>query len=142
MAMRMRGERVPTGPSETRQGIEWLTNFAPGDTAAAQLLLNSLHVVSETTFRQELSEQLRSTLTTDVNVPAALYSVRSCRLTDTMFIGDVSPLVSSGDGGGSELIVQNILRATERSLDTAVGGGRAPPQEQRPAGGGAGPRVV
>ncbi|AYV31117.1 hypothetical protein EES41_30760 [Streptomyces sp. ADI95-16] len=120
MAMRMRGERVPTRPSETRQGIEWLTNFAPGDTAAAQLLLNSLHVVSETTFRQELSEQLRSTLTTDANVPAALYSVRSCRPTDTMFIGDVSPLVSSGDGGGSELIVQNILRPTERSLDTAV----------------------
>ncbi|MFE9237989.1 hypothetical protein [Streptomyces sp. NPDC007007] len=118
----MRAVEEPTRPSETPQGIEWLTNFAPRDTDTAAQLLDSLHIVSETTFRQGLLEHLGSVLAGAANMgkPAALYGVRSCKPTDTMFIDNVSPLVSGGDGGGSELIVQNIIRDVQRSLDTSV----------------------
>ncbi|MFJ9624697.1 hypothetical protein [Streptomyces sp. NPDC101181] len=120
--MHMRAVGEPTRPSETHQGIEWLTNFAPTDTETAAQLLDSLHIVSETTFRQGLLEHLRAVLEGAANTekPAALYGVRSCKPTDTMFIDNVSPLVSGGDGGGSELIVQNIIRDVQRSLDTSV----------------------
>ncbi|MFF3366332.1 hypothetical protein ACFYV0_33245 [Streptomyces misionensis] len=120
--MHMRAVREPTRPSETHQGIEWLTNFGPGDTETARQLLDSLHIVSETTFRQGLLEHLGSVLAGEASLekPAALYGVRSCEPTDTMFINKVSPQVSGGDGGGSELIVQNIIRDVQRSLDTSV----------------------
>lgn len=118
----MRAVREPSRPSQTHQGIEWLTNFRPGDTETAKQLLDSLHIVSETTFRQGLLEHLGLVLAgaASIKKPAALYGVRSCKPTDTMFINNVSPLVSGGDGGGSELIVQNIIRAVERSSDTSV----------------------
>ncbi|MET9193900.1 hypothetical protein ABZX60_11450 [Streptomyces olivaceus] len=120
--MHTRAAGKPTRPSETRQGIEWLTNFAPRDVETAQQLLDGLHIVSETTFRQGLLEHLRSALAGEVNMerPAAFYGVRSCKSTETMYIGNVTPQVSGGDGGGSELIVQNIIRDVQRSLDTSV----------------------
>ncbi|MFD8593117.1 hypothetical protein ACFV1B_26800 [Streptomyces sp. NPDC059637] len=121
-AVHMRAVREPARPSETHQGIEWLSNFGPRDTDTAQQLLDSLHIVSETTFRQGLREHLGSVLAGEASMekPAALYGVRSCKPTDTMFINNVSPQVSGGDGGGSELIVQNIIRDVQRSLDTSV----------------------
>ncbi|MER7667951.1 hypothetical protein ABTY61_05735 [Kitasatospora sp. NPDC096128] len=107
-------------PSATQQGEAWLSNFRPSDTAHAQLLIDSLHFVSSTSFRQRLSQHLHSLLADPSRVPgpAALYSVRSCELNETMFIDEKVPLVPAT--GGSELIVQNILRSTEQAFDTKV----------------------
>jgi hypothetical protein len=58
----MRAVRKPARPSETHQGIEWPTSFGPRETETAQQLLDSLHIVSETTFRQGLLEHLGSVL--------------------------------------------------------------------------------
>ncbi|SMF70807.1 hypothetical protein [Streptomyces sp. Amel2xC10] len=113
----MHAQYVPPRPSETRRGIEWLKNFAPGDVEAAQLLLNSLCFVSETMFRQELLARLHTVLTDGhIETPAALYSVQSYDPPGTMFHDHVTPVVSSASGMGSELVVQNILGATRRSL--------------------------
>ncbi|MGA5187668.1 phosphoribosyltransferase-like protein [Streptomyces griseoincarnatus] len=113
---------VPPRPSETRRGIEWLKNFAPGDDEAAQLLLNSLWFISETTFRQELSARLQTVLTDGhVKTPAALFSVQSYGPPGgTMFHEPVTPLVSSSNSMGSELVVQNIIGATHLSLPNSV----------------------
>ncbi|MFD0357053.1 hypothetical protein ACFVHW_25430 [Streptomyces sp. NPDC127110] len=78
--------------------------------------------MSETTFRQGLLEHLGSVLAGEASKekPAVLFSVRSCKPTETMFVDEVSPLVSGGDGGGSELIAQNIIRDAQGRLDKSV----------------------
>ncbi|MFG2800283.1 phosphoribosyltransferase-like protein [Streptomyces pseudovenezuelae] len=107
-------------PSQTPQGEAWLANFRPDDALLAQQVLDSLHFFSSTTFRQGLTELLHSVLTSTgpSDQPAALYSVHSSRESSTMFMGDREPLVPRT--GGSELIVQNIVRATELAFDNAV----------------------
>ncbi|MDQ1045056.1 hypothetical protein [Streptomyces sp. V4I2] len=113
----MHTQYVPPRPSETRQGIEWLKNFAPGDVETAQLLLNSLCFVSETMFRQDLFARLAAVLADGhIETPAALYSVQSYDPPGTMFHDHVTPVVSSASSMGSELVVQNIIGAVRRSL--------------------------
>jgi hypothetical protein len=107
-------------PSQTPQGVDWLSNFRPEDTPAAEQLIDSLNFFSSTTFRQGLSRHLQTVLTdTDLGGgPAALYSVRSVEGNETMFTGQQEPIVSGL--GGSELIVQNIVRATEQAMDNSI----------------------
>lgn len=107
-------------PSQTTQGRAWLSNFRPDDAPAAQQLIDSLHFFSSTTFRQGLTKHLHSVLTRAApeERPAALYSVHSSDASGTMFNDCLEPLVPSA--GGSELLVQNIVRATEREFDATV----------------------
>ncbi|MFJ4688071.1 hypothetical protein [Streptomyces sp. NPDC088789] len=100
--------------------MAWLGNFRPGDAPAAQRLLDSLHFFSSSTFRQGLTEHLHRVLTraAPAEGPAALFSVRSVDAGGTMFLDGLEPAVPGT--GGSELIVQNIVRGTERMFDTAV----------------------
>ena len=107
-------------PSQTPQGIGWLANFKPEDAPAAQLLIDSLHFVSSTTFRQSLANYLNTVLAeaSPDQQPAALYSVFSCGAGTTMFTGGLQPLVPQE--GGSELIVQNLVRATERAFQNSA----------------------
>ncbi|MER5677140.1 hypothetical protein ABT081_09400 [Streptomyces sp. NPDC002238] len=107
-------------PSQTARGEAWLSNFRPEDAPAAQQLIDSLHFFSSTTFRRGLTKHLHSVLTHTASRerPAALYSVHSSDASGTMFTGGLEPLVPSA--GGSELIVQNIARATEREFDNAA----------------------
>ena len=55
-----------------------------------------------------------------MTAPAALFSVNSYAPQGTMFAGDVTPMVSSAGGNGSELIVQNIIGAMQRELGVDV----------------------
>lgn len=117
----MHAQHVPPRPSETRQGIEWLENFASGDVKTAQLLLNSLCFVSESMFRQELTLRIRTVLADGlVETPAALYSVQSYDPPGVMFHDHVVPVVSSARSMGSELVVQNVIGAVQRSLVPCV----------------------
>ena len=62
-------------PSETEQGRLWLNNFLPEEHHAAELLINSLRVISETTFRIVLTEILIK-IKADSKRPVAFYPVR------------------------------------------------------------------
>ncbi|MFF2374163.1 hypothetical protein ACFVUW_07240 [Streptomyces xiamenensis] len=107
-------------PSQTTQGVAWLSNFRPDDAPAAQQLIDSLYFFSSTTFRQGLTKHLQTVLTDTApeERPAALYSVQSLRAHATMFQDGLLPLVSGP--GGSELIVQNIARAAEREFNNTM----------------------
>lgn len=45
-------------PSETAEGRQWIENFKPEERRAARLLLDSLQIISETTFRASLGQFL------------------------------------------------------------------------------------
>ena len=45
-------------PSETQQGLAWLGNFLPEERHAAELLIDSIRVISSTTFRVYMRELL------------------------------------------------------------------------------------
>ncbi|WP_422652969.1 phosphoribosyltransferase-like protein [Actinophytocola sp.] len=50
----------PRRPSQTARGTTWLENFSEPDRPAAELLIDSLHVVDSTTIRMGLREQIDS----------------------------------------------------------------------------------
>lgn len=62
-------------PSETSRGTAWVSNFPPEEQRAAELLLNSLRVLSETTFRSTLTGHLDDLLER-LPRPVAMYPVR------------------------------------------------------------------
>ncbi|MEW1801502.1 hypothetical protein ACIGO7_33445 [Streptomyces virginiae] len=62
-------------PSETARGAAWVNNFPPEDRRAAELLLNSLRVLSDATFRAKLTDQLAG-LVQELPRPIAIYQVR------------------------------------------------------------------
>ncbi|MFD6970047.1 hypothetical protein [Streptomyces sp. NPDC059949] len=62
-------------PSETERGVAWVNNFPPEDKRAAELLLNSLRVLSDVTFRATLTNLLAS-LVRELPHPIGIYQVR------------------------------------------------------------------
>jgi hypothetical protein len=62
-------------PSETQQGRLWLENFLPEERHAAELLVNSLRVISATGFQASMSELL-SALRSRLENPVVFYPIR------------------------------------------------------------------
>lgn len=62
-------------PSETEQGILWLSNFNAEEQRAGELLINSLRIISSTDFGIALSELLRR-LKENAIKPLAIYPIR------------------------------------------------------------------
>jgi len=63
-------------PSDTRQGKLWIGNFAPDERQAAELLINSLRIISETSFRASMVDLL-TRLVVERDRPIAIYPIRA-----------------------------------------------------------------
>lgn len=99
-------------PSETPEGVEWLSNFAKEDAHIARLLLDSIHFIDGAIFRRLLREHLVNRIREGLfREPCMLYSVRTIPKSAVMFENAVSPLPEPNIDSGSQLIVQNILRS-------------------------------
>ncbi|WP_406080547.1 hypothetical protein OG468_08825 [Streptomyces zaomyceticus] len=62
-------------PSETTSGVSWINNFPSEDRRAAELLINSLRILSDATFRAKLTGRL-SDLVEQLQHPIAIYPIR------------------------------------------------------------------
>jgi hypothetical protein len=114
-------------PSETEQGLSWLENFQPEERHAAELLINSIRVISSTSFRAYLTELLTQSVS-EFQAPVVFYPVRELpsylpgvlnplkRKVEVELTpdGDAIPLFPLDDPfeplPGSEGIVGNIIR--------------------------------
>lgn len=114
-------------PSETKQGLSWLGNFQPEERHAAGLLINSIRVISSTSFRAYLTELLIQSIS-EFETPVVFYPVRELpkylpkpqsppkRKVEVELTpdGDAIPLLPLDDPfeplPGSEGIVGNIIR--------------------------------
>jgi hypothetical protein len=68
---------TPARLSDTDDGRRWLSNFLPDDVPTAAMLLDSLHIVSEDTFRAGLKQLLTDVIWQDTTFePVGLYPVR------------------------------------------------------------------
>src|SRR5256885_1486722 len=96
-------------PTETARGIAWVNNFPPEEQRAAELLINSLRVLSDATFRATLTEQL-SGLVSSLPRPLGIYPVRE--LGDSISSGsEFAPLAHPyAPLAGSEGSVGHIVR--------------------------------
>ena len=116
-------------PSETQQGLAWLGNFLPEERHAAELLIDSIRVISSTAFRIYMRELLDG-IKLELARPIAFYPIRELpkglphlRMSpnqtteiDQTPDGDHIPLLPLDDPfpplPGSEGIVANIIRDT------------------------------
>jgi len=62
-------------PSETAEGQRWIENFRPEDKQVARLLVDSLKIVSETTFRASLGQFLVDEIA-DLPKPVTFFPIR------------------------------------------------------------------
>ena len=116
-------------PSETQEGLAWLGNFLPEERHAAELLIDSIRVISSTAFRVYMRELLDG-IKLELARPIAFYPIRELpkglphpRMSphqtteiDQTPDGDHIPLLPLDDPfpplPGSEGIVANIIRDT------------------------------
>ncbi|WP_320780218.1 hypothetical protein [Streptomyces sp. CRN 30] len=133
-------------PSETTLGAVWVNNFPPEDRRAAELLLNSLRVLSDATFRAALTDRL-SGLVRHLQPPIAIYPIRELPKgdSDTEGPGDHAEEVAPSDPAkrriflpldhphsalpGSEAHVGNIIRDVIGSRNRADETIASSPQE-------------
>lgn len=66
---------VTERPSETVEGQQWIENFRPEEKRTARLLLDSLQIISETTFRASLGQLLVDRVA-DLDKPVAFFPIR------------------------------------------------------------------
>lgn len=116
-------------PSETEAGLSWLENFLPEERHTAELLINSIRVISATAFRAYMAELLLK-IKSDLQYPIAFYPIRElprslpqpgapskqATVIEQKADGDRLPLVPLDNPfeplPGSEGIVGNIIRDT------------------------------
>jgi len=101
-------------PSETREGEQWLSNFAPPDRPTAALLLDSVRIVSENRFRAALTAKLIEVAQNKSIWPVAIY-----------------PVHAISTGKQETEACPNAASLTEATLESAVhrGAGDAAPAE-------------
>jgi hypothetical protein len=99
---------MPTRLSDTEDGRRWLGNFLPDDVPTATMLLDSLHVVSEVTFRAGLKQLLTDVIWHDTTVePVVLYPVRPPPAEPDYV--EPAPDRPFGPTDGSEHLAANII---------------------------------
>jgi hypothetical protein len=116
-------------PSETQAGLAWLENFLPEERHTAELLINSIRVISATAFRAYMAELLLK-VKSDLQRPIAFYPIRELPKglpqpdvpskqaisIEQKADGDLVPLLPLDNPfeslPGSEGIVGNIIRDT------------------------------
>jgi hypothetical protein len=105
-------------------GTAWLSNFSDDDQRTAKKLVDSLYVVSSSTFERELTDYIKVQLELDeIRRPAVLLSVKRVGHHDVMFEpldkarsrrtrdAVLTPTISNEESdAGSEFRVQNLLR--------------------------------
>ena len=106
--------------SETDRGLRWLENFLIEDIGIARLLLDSVRVVSESTYRARLTERIYQVVS-ESESPIALYPVRPRPQSDQEWI-EPQPDRPYEASAGSELLVAEILRdvAQDSRFNTTV----------------------
>lgn len=99
---------APARLSDTEDGRRWLGNFLPDDVPTATMLLDSLHILSEDTFRAGLKQLLTDVILQDTTVePVVLYPVRPPpREPDYV---EPAPDRPPGPTDGSEHLAANII---------------------------------
>jgi hypothetical protein len=119
---------MSTRPSETISGAAWVGNFQTEDRRPAELLLNSLRILTDATFRATLTDRLAD-LVGRLPRPIALYPIRE--LTEN---GDPAHALQQVDAQrnyflplghpyaalpGSEALVGNVIRDVVGSRNRA-----------------------
>ncbi|MFG2087182.1 hypothetical protein [Spirillospora sp. NPDC048824] len=114
---------------DTAEYREWLANFPLQYQPTAELLVNALHYLDESTFRSELTEQLVSDLTGGVIMPPAL--IVPARTGPEMghkgsgravIFENVWPHSAlSADRPGSEALCANIIRNLQKGRASVLG---------------------
>ncbi|MEV0660073.1 hypothetical protein ACIBI3_02640 [Actinomadura luteofluorescens] len=114
---------------DTAEYAEWLTNFPLQYQPTAELLVNALHYLDESTFRSELTEQLVSDLTSGAIMPPAL--IVPVRTGSEMghkggqravIFENVWPHNAiSADRPGSEALCANIIRNLQKGRASDLG---------------------
>jgi hypothetical protein len=111
---------APSRPSETAQGKLWLKNFGARDLTAPILLLDSLRIVSDSSFRALLKATIVKVVEQGEE-PVALLPIREVHAT-MPYYEPVSEAVSASEPEylrpsslpGSEALVANIIRDVVR----------------------------
>ncbi|WP_146076869.1 MULTISPECIES: hypothetical protein [unclassified Rathayibacter] len=98
----------PTRLRDTARAKAWLSNFDSGDKPAAKLLLDSIHIISSSTFRAETKELLVAARKKLKGRTAAYTVLQLPSATGSTFVS-----TENWKRDGSELIVQNILFKTK-----------------------------
>jgi hypothetical protein len=100
--------------SQTETGQRWIGNFRDEETETAALLLDSLHIASDSTVRSALSSLLSTEASRKWQLPAALYSVREPSefhvQSNAIAFDDFQPGSDLSGAPGSEAGVANIIR--------------------------------
>lgn len=115
-------------PSESSSGKRWLSNFAESERDVAELLLNSIRFLSESTFRAGLTEQLLRVASDASSWPLAIYPVHPVigQVTASS-TGVTTPRARtypfgapfSYTGAGSELICSNIITEVVKAVGSS-----------------------